>query len=45
MTMADIVCTKCKSDNWYEWNTKEIAFAFWFYPFVYFNKWVCGKYD
>lgn len=26
MTMADIVCPKCKSENWYEWNTNEIAF-------------------
>ena len=28
MTMADIVCPKCKSENWYEWSTDEIGFEF-----------------
>ena len=26
ITMSDIVCPKCKGQNWYEWSTNEIAF-------------------
>ena len=25
-TVIDIVCPKCKSENWYEWSTDEISF-------------------
>ena len=24
MTMSDIVCPKCKSQNWYEWSTDAV---------------------